>query len=383
MVIDDPPPTLWIDADALRGNAQFLRGRLASGATLCAMVKADAYGLGAADVVPVLQGLVDRFAVATVDEAAELPAGATPVLVLRPLTGVGEAEREGIRRGWTFTIAEASALDDLARAADRAAARVDLNIMLDTGLTRCGIAAARLASLVEAVARRPGLRLAMVGTHFACAESVDDPFTSQQLTRFLEVAEPLRRGHPDRPRLHAANTAAVLLHPAAHLDMVRPGIGLYGIDPGGTPQVDHPLRPAARWTAPLLAIHEVEPGAAVGYGRTWTSARRGRIGVVPVGYADGYPRAASNAAAMLVGGAVCPVAGRVSMDMTTIDLTHAPAARPGDQVTVLDADPLSPAGPYALARAAGTIAYELLARVGRRVRRRVASAGAGQRRDAA
>jgi alanine racemase len=174
--------------------------------------------------------------------------------------------------------------------------------------------------------------------------------------------------HP-RVYRHAANTGAIFHAPAAHLDCVRPGIGLYGIDPCQVPSMERPLRPVMRWTAPLIAVRDVAEGATIGYNQTHVVPCPTRIGLVPVGYADGYRRDFSNRAAMLVDNQLAPVLGRVSMDLTVINLASIPHARIGDQVTILDDDPISPVSIYALARWAHTIPYELLCGIGSRVKR--------------
>src|SRR5207237_3319377 len=138
----------------------------------------------------------------------------------------------------------------------------------------------------------------------------------------------------------------------SHFDMVRPGLALYGIDPSGKPSIDRSLRPVMKWTAPLISVRDVPAGTSVGYGQTFTAPRDLRVGLVPVGYADGYCRAFSNRADMLVCGVPCPVIGRVSMDLTTIDLSRVPHAMTGDEVTILDDDPLSPTSVYHLAKLA-------------------------------
>jgi alanine racemase len=151
--------------------------------------------------------------------------------------------------------------------------------------------------------------------------------------------------------------------------MVRPGISLYGIDPTGRPSLDRALRPALKWTAPLIGVREIPAGVSVGYNQTWTAARTTRVGLVPVGYGDGYCRSFSNCGVMLLDGVPCPVIGRVSMDLTTIDLTNAEHATVGDEVTILDSDPLSACSVYELAKWADTIPYEIVTRIGPRIRR--------------
>jgi alanine racemase len=151
--------------------------------------------------------------------------------------------------------------------------------------------------------------------------------------------------------------------------MVRPGIALYGIDPLCRPVADRKLRPAMKWVAPLINIRDVKAGTGIGYGQTWHAERDCRIGLVPVGYADGYSRCFSNRARMMIHGQPAPVVGRVSMDLTTIDLTNIPNATIGEDVTILDNDPLSPASVYELARLAETIPYEILCGIGQRIHR--------------
>jgi alanine racemase len=168
---------------------------------------------------------------------------------------------------------------------------------------------------------------------------------------------------------HAANSAALFFAPETHLDLVRPGIALLGIDPTGRPSMDRPLIPAMRWVAPLVGIQNIPAGTTVGYGQAWTAKRPTRVGLIPVGYADGYPRGFGNKAVVMVHGVPAPVIGRVSMDLTTIDLTDAPHSTIGDDVTLLDNDPLSPASVYRLAEWADTIPYEIFCGIGPRVHR--------------
>jgi alanine racemase len=152
---------------------------------------------------------------------------------------------------------------------------------------------------------------------------------------------------------------------------VRPGLSLSGIDPACRPCMERPLRPVLKWTAPLIGIRAVPAGTTVGYGQTFTANQPMRIGLLPVGYADGYLRQFSNRAVVIIQGRPAPVIGRVSMDLTTIDLTQFPQANIGDEVTLLDDDPLSPASVYKLAEWGQTIPYEILCRIGPRVRRLV------------
>ena len=372
-------PRLLISRSALLHNVAVLRKALPPGTKLCAMIKADAYGHGAELVADTLchfanattgSPAVDALAVATIDEATLLPGGEVPVLIFQPVEnaflGSQRAKLElAIRRGWILTLCGKSAADDVARIASSINKRAMVQVMIDTGLARSGVGVSRAAELLEKVSTWPSLRLAGVCTHFATAEDAADPFAAEQLRRFNELADPLA----GKVLRHACNSAGAFLVPGAALDMVRPGIGLYGIDPTLKPSLERPLKPVMKWTAPLVGVREIPPYTGVGYGHTWRADRTTRIGLVPVGYADGYLRAFSNRGVMMVQGQPCPVVGRVSMDLTTIDLRGVPSATIGDEVTILDNDPLSDASAYNLAKWADTIPYEIFCRIGPRVKR--------------
>lgn len=405
-------PRVLISRRALLHNARLIRSHLPPDTRICAIIKADAYGHGAAIVADTLCNWsdlssgshstaappIDAVAVASLDEAAALSGvwgdadaiaeregvegssptlPATPVIVFRPVENVFLGRQrakleEAVRQRWVLTVCSATAADDLARIASAAGLRAAVQVMVDSGMTRSGIHPEDLASLLHRIDSRPSLRLVGLCTHFANAEEPDNTFTSEQLALFLRATD----GYPGKSGgglgkmlRHAANSAAIFSLPASHLDMVRPGLSLYGIDPSGMPSLERPLRPVLKWTAPLVGVKEIPPGATVGYGRTWRALRRSRIGLVPVGYADGYCRGFSNRAVVMVHNRPAPVIGRVSMDLTTIDLSDIPQAIVGDEAILLDSDPLSPASVYKLAEWAGTHAYEVFCRIGPRVRR--------------
>jgi alanine racemase len=204
-------------------------------------------------------------------------------------------------------------------------------------------------------------------THLAAADT-DPEFTAEQLARFdAAVTEVRARGH--RPEtVHAANTAAMLLHPSSRLDLVRPGLALFGYGPRGAPRTSS-LRPALRLRTEVIALRDVPAGASVGYDRTYRAERVMRVATVPMGYGDGLMRHLSNRGVMLVGGIRCPIVGRVSMDLTTLDVSALPAVAVGDEAVVLGAQ--GEAAIYAdeVAEAADTIAYEILTNISRRVPR--------------
>jgi alanine racemase len=276
-----------------------------------------------------------------------------------------------------LTLCSPAAADDLARIAIACGRRAAVQVMVDSGMTRSGVSPEDLPELLRKIESRPSLRLVGLCTHFASADEPGSGFAAEQLARFTGATDACPREGalaefgPTQPRVlrHAANSGAIFFLPESHLDMVRPGLCLYGVDPLGKACMDRPLRPALKWTAPLVGVKEVPSGATVGYGQTWRALRRSRVGLVPVGYADGYSRSFSNKAVVMVHNRPAPVIGRVSMDLTTVDLTEVPQAVVGDEVTLLDSDPLSPASVYRLAQWDQTIPYEVLCRIGPRVRR--------------
>ncbi|HZK79692.1 MAG TPA: alanine racemase [Humisphaera sp.] len=376
-------PRVLISRQALLHNASVIRGALDPSTRICAILKADAYGHGADIVADTLcnftangslRPAVDMVAVASLDEAAALPELALPVIIFRPLENIfigrqRQKVEEAIRAGWTMTVCTPSAADDLARIAMTTGSRASVQVMVDTGMTRCGVLTSHLDDVLQKIASRPSLRLAGVCTHFANAEDSADPFTREQFLAFRAATDDFaEKSHGRIPR-HAANSAGVFFHPDTHFDMVRPGLALFGIDPTGQACLDRPLKPALKWTAPLISIKTVRKGAGVGYGQTWLAPRDTRIGLIPIGYADGYPRSLSNKAFVLIHGKPAPVVGRVSMDMLTVDLGEIPGVRIGDEVILLDDDPLSPVSVYKMAEWSETIPYEVFCRIGPRVQR--------------
>lgn len=376
-------PRALISRSALLHNAALVRRAVPTGTRLCAILKADAYGHGATIVADALcnysanesnSPAVDALAVANVDEAALLPDVKLPVFVFRPLENAFLGRQrskleEAVRHGWVLTLCSTSGAEDLARIAVACGRRASVQVMVDTGMTRAGVDLAHLGELLHKIESRPALRLMGVCTHFSNADEPHSAYTVEQLARFRRGIDPLSELFRGKVLRHAANSGATFFLPASHLDMVRPGISLYGIDPTGRPSTARPLRPVMKWTAPLVGIRAVRKGTRVGYSQVWQATHDTRIGLIPVGYADGYPLIFSNRASVLVHGKPCPVIGRVSMDLTTVDLGDVSQAQVGDEVTLLDNDPLSPVSVYALAKWADTIPYEIFCRIGARVQR--------------
>ena len=372
----------WVDVDlaAVRHNVRALRAR-AGTAELAAVVKADGYGLGAVAIGrAALDAGAGRLCVFALDEAQALrEAGIdAPILLLGPWPPDDTARVARLDVASTLTRPEL--VGPLSRAAVAAGRTLAVHVKVDTGMHRLGPPPAVAESLVAAVRAEPGLRLEGFYTHFPNADGPnadgagpddagpDD--TQRRFARFLPLAE--RAGAPLR---HAANSATLLRYPGMSLDLVRVGAGVYGFGPRASAGIAAELlRPVATWRARLVQIQDVAAGEAVSYGGTWTAARAARVGVVAVGYADGFRRSLSNRGAMLVRGRPAPVVGTVCMDMTLVDLSDIPQAAVGDTATLIGRDGDAEVSLEAFAERCETIPYEVLTGLGSRPERRYINA---------
>lgn len=362
------PTRAEIDLDAIAHNLAVLRG-LAAPAKVLAVVKADAYGHG---VVPVAARLeedgVDGFGVALAEEGLELrEAGIRAPIVV--LNGVyGSAHADVLEAGLVPVVYDLAQIEAFDRAAPDRPYRV--HVKIDTGMSRLGVPLRGLDAFLEDLSRFPRCIVAGLMTHLSSADT-DPVETSAQIERFEgAIAKVRARGH--RPDLvHAANTAATLAHPRGRYDMVRPGGALYGIS-FDLPQ-GRELRPALRLRTEIIALRDLEEGETVGYDRTFRCTRPTRVATVPMGYGDGLLRELSNRGSMLVRATRCPILGRVSMDLTMIDVTEVPAAAIGDEVVILGeqrhGERHARIGADEIAKLAGTIAYDVMTSVSRRVPR--------------
>jgi len=358
-----------IDLGAVERNCARLKRELTGGARLCAVVKADGYGHGAFPCArAALRGGADMLAVAAATEAAELRAELVdaPLLVMGALSpeeldealGAGSelaVWREGFR---TLVADRASALG----------LRPRVHVKYDTGMGRLGERDPEVVlALCDAVASDPDLELTALWTHFATADEEDESFLREQLARFQELATAVRQRHP-RILLHAANSAATLRNPASHLDMVRCGIAVYGLDPFGRDPSEQVLEPALALRSYVADVKRFEAGASAGYGRQWRAERETWVGVLPIGYGDGYRRGLGNRAQVLINGRRHPVVGTVSMDNITVEVGDAEVAI-GDSATLLGADGDERVTAEELAGLLGTINYEITCGISARVPR--------------
>ncbi len=353
-----------VDLGAIARNAAAL-ARLVAPAKLTAVVKADAYGHGLVPVARAVAPHAARLGVYAAEEAVALrEAGVTaPIHVFGP---VRPDELEIVHAaGAEITLWDRGTYARLiASAARRRRGRFAVHAKIDTGVVRLGLPHREASAALREYAAIPEFELAGVFSHLAAAEELDSPFTHEQLARFLEATRELAGQVPR----HIAATAAAMLWPETRLDAVRCGIGLYGIWPSEETRRRMNgdgllLEPALSWRTRIVALHEIDAGETVGYGRTWTAQRRSRIATLPIGYAEGLPRSAGNAAEALVRGRRVPLVGRVCMDMAFLDVTALPEADAGDLVTLIGADGPERITAEELAAACGTIGYEIVARL--------------------
>lgn len=369
-----PPTAARIDLAALAANFELLRRR-AGGRRVYAVVKADAYGHGAA---PVARRLVragcDAFAVVLVEEAAALRRAGIdqPLLVLGGVRNPAEA-RAALALAATPVLQTAAQAGWIAQAAAAAGARAPVHVEVDTGMRRLGLPPGEAPALLARIAADPHLRLEGVATHFARADEADDAPTRAQLACFREVLTAARAAGVDPGCVHVANSAALLAAERWGEDVlegaaVRPGLALYGVAPA--PHLADPgLRPVMTLRSQVVAVRRVAAGDGVGYGHDFRAPDSGWVATLPIGYADGLPWTAGGRASVLLAGERRPLAGRVSMDSTTVWLGEAPVAV-GEEAIVFGVAADGRRLPVETqAAAAGTISYELLARVGGRVPR--------------
>ncbi|MCL2639808.1 MAG: alanine racemase [Phycisphaerales bacterium] len=344
-------------------NVQAVRAKIGKEIKICATVKANAYGHGVREMVSILRaGGVDWLAVYSMDEMVRDVMDNMAVLVLAPMVTGEHREHRDVR---------VNVMDETSvRALSQMGCTTYVHMQVDTGLTRGGVAMEQAVALAELIAESPGLKLEGIFSHFSHGDEAGHATIDVQARRLTEIAARLKTRWP-KLMVHMQNSGGVWnvdreLFP--QLDMVRVGIALYGLQPNlAEPILD--LLPVARLVAPILAIHDRPAGVGVGYGHAFITTRSSRLAIVPVGYADGYPRGMSNRGVVQVGGADAPVVGRVSMDQIIVDVTDLPATQVGDEVTVIAWDPAKPNCMDRIAATMETIGYEITTGLGSRLKR--------------
>jgi alanine racemase len=364
------PTFCLIDHDALRWNLRRIRETVGAKIKILSMVKANAYGHGAAAVSQTLAiSGSDAFGVATLEEGIELrQAGIrTPILVVAG--AYDDQVDQFLAHSLTPVVHDLTRLNHLEKAIKRRGATLGVQLKIDTGMGRLGLVAAEYETWIGELKKLSALKIEGVFSHFSHAESVDGDYTREQLRIFNHVIERLRAENIRPVLVHFANSAATITSPSSYFDMVRPGIMLYGVYPSPAMASQVMLKPVLAWKTKILQLKKVPAGASISYGQTFVTKRESLIATLPIGYADGYPRLLSNRGEVLVGGQRAAVAGRVCMDLTMIDVTDIRNTKQGDEVVLLGHQGDAEISADQIAAWANTISYEILTSISARVPR--------------
>ena len=362
-----------INLNAIAHNVREIRKLTGNHVEMMGVVKADAYGHGVLEVVrTLLDNGVTQLAVSMLDEAIQIRKMGidVPILILSytdPVRAEEVIENELTQTVFSFDLPQA-----LSDASVKLGKSVKVHIKVDTGMTRVGFMPGYNAvkNIME-IGRMPGLIIEGIFTHFASADECERDYTNMQFERFMSLCNELGRVGIHIPLKHACNSAGIIQYPEMHLDMVRPGVILYGLYP--SQGVDHDiihLEPAMTLKANVILVKDVEPDVCVSYGRQFRTSRQSIIATIPIGYADGYTRLLSNKGRMLVNGEFAPIVGRICMDQCMIDVTNLEHdVHVGDEVVIFGSQNGACISVEELATEIGTINYELICIIGKRIPR--------------
>lgn len=362
------PTRIVVDLDALAGNLRAIHAHV--GVPVMAILKANAYGHGLVPVARHLQAQgVAQLGVAFLEEGVQLRrAGITvPVLVLGGILGRQVAQL--IQHDLEITVSSLDKLRKVEAAAEQLGRKAVIHLKIDTGMERIGVHSYSCAPFIEAALASKWCLLKGIYSHLACADDPHSPLTALQLERFHDACAHIGKSGAPMPVRHLANSGGVLHFPETWLDMVRPGILLYGVmpDPAARRSVD--VQPALSLLSQAVYFKVVKAGNAVSYGATWAPARDTRIVTIPLGYGDGYPRALSNRGDVLIRGLSHPIVGRVCMDQFMVDLGPDGTAYVEDDVVLIGRQGDAAITVEDVAQSAGTIGYEILTRLNERIPR--------------
>lgn len=362
--------TLYVDLDAYAENLRLVRDSLTDPCDLIPVIKSNAYGHG---MIPIAERAVQEgvtmLAVATVGEGFELRERFPSLPILCLVQPDYDEVMSGVRAGLRFTVSDLATAERIGECAQKAKTIVAIHCEIDTGMGRQGFQLEGAAKSLLKLTRISNVDIEGVFTHFSVADTPDDLFTLSQIKLFRQLLKELSSDGIPFEMSHAANSAGVLYHPDSHLDFVRPGIITYGIHPNNDVPEDWPFRPVAQWCSSIVLIRELPGGVGISYGRTYKTSAAETIAVVPVGYGDGYPRALSNQAEVLVRGQRCPVRGTVTMNQILVDVSGVSGVCRGDGVTLIGRDGDEEIRAEELASLADTIGYEILTGIGPQVAR--------------
>ncbi|NQU74596.1 MAG: alanine racemase [Candidatus Omnitrophica bacterium] len=363
------PTWAEVDLNAIRYNFDQIRHFVSKGINIMVVVKANAYGHGITEVSKVLtKAGVDFLGVATMDEAVKLRKGGIkkPILVLGSILSgeIGIALENDI----TLTLCNNELLRELDKAAQAKKVKAKVHVKVDTGMGRIGVWHQDAFNFVRRLANHGTIIIDGIYTHLSSAGR-DDFFTNYQIESFEELLNRLDRSGIEIPLRHAANSIATVDFKRAHLNMVRPGIIIYGMYPKKNFSKFLKLKPALSLKTKVVYLKQIPPGRSISYGRTYITDKDTNIATIPIGYADGYGRILSNKAYVLVKGKRARVVGKVTMDQVMIDVGHIRGVKLGDEVVLIGKQGKDQITTEELARLCGTIPYEIACSIGSRVPR--------------
>ncbi len=362
----------WLEVNlgSVRHNVRAVKALLGPGRWLWAVVKANAYGHGAVPVAKAAAAAgADGLAVASLEEAAELRGAGigAPILLLSP----GDARMAGraVRLGLTQTVCVEETIRALSGAAQQVDRQVGVHLKLDTGMGRLGVDPSEAVRFALVIAESPGVRLEGIFSHLATAEADDEAYARLQFVRYEAAVRGVREAGIEPGMRHIANSAATVRFPEMRLDGIRTGLLIYGIPPEAGGQGPLELQPALTWKTRVAFARTVPAGSSISYGRTYHTRQTAVIATLPIGYADGYPRRASNRGQVFLRGRRCPIVGTVCMDYMMIDTTPAGGVSLGDEVVLLGEQGSERITAHDLAVSAETCVHEVSTVIGRRVGR--------------
>lgn len=366
-----PPSVLTTRLDNIRANLGAIRARVGTCKVLAA-VKADAYGHGAIPVARMIEvtRAADWLGVANVAEGVDLRVVGIRMPILKFSVARGDEVAVAVAADIALCVVDQESVAEAAVAAIGQGVTAEVHLKVDTGMRRIGCTPEEAPALARLIDAAPGLRLGGLMSHLPISDSpAGEEFTRAQILLFRDTVERVEAARGPVPLVHLANSGGVLGHPDSWFDMVRPGVMIYGAYPDPEAPRTVPLLPGLEWRSRVTFVKQVAAGETVSYGRTWTAPSDTWIATVPIGYGDGYSRSLSNRGRMLIDGHAYPIAGRVCMDQTMIDLGPATGVAVGDDVVLVGRSGEDEITTTELAKQMGTIPYEVTCLITRRVAR--------------
>ena len=366
------PTIAKINIDNVRNNIEGIRKAVGSDRKIMVSVKANAYGHGAIPVSRLAEEIgVDWLGVATVPEGIELREAGIVLPILKLSPAFPEAMEAAINHQISLTVCDKENIDKLEETCARLEKSLDVHLKIETGMGRIGVVADEAANLAEYIEKKcPHLRLDGVFTHLPVSEDSDATFTQNQVNHFKEIVDQINTQIGRKVALvHSSNSGAILGHPYSWMDLVRPGIMVYGYYPSVNGSHSIPLKPVMSFVTRVSFLKKVSAGTTIGYGRTWTASEDTWIATISVGYADGYNRLFSNKGRVLIRGKSFPVVGRVCMDQTMVNLGPETNIEVGDEVVLIGKSGEEEISCEEWARQLGTITYEITCQINSRVAR--------------